>query len=183
MDSRPACAVLLHKVSNIGCQQLNKITVYDSLYSGISFVTQQQIAALLFVENDDHIEVSIPPVAQQTNGTNSCPFLSQHFATSWTPCPLNSTDMQIRAHLWESLQNGHIAMFPFEDSSRKDMERAVTIPVYCDCRLPYSASKDQMSQCKSCREWFHQKCQQIPGKVFTFARFQWKCKTCKQKKK
>ena len=36
-------------VSNIGCHQLNKIKLYDSLYSGIAPFTKEQIVGLLFV--------------------------------------------------------------------------------------------------------------------------------------
>jgi len=56
-------------VSTVGCKG-NKINLYDSLYSNISPQTEEQIASLLFLDNADHIEVCIPPVAQQTNGTD-----------------------------------------------------------------------------------------------------------------
>ena len=57
-------------VSTIGCKGNNKINLYDSLYHSISPQTEEQIVSLLFVDNADHIEVSIPPVVQQTNGTD-----------------------------------------------------------------------------------------------------------------
>lgn len=93
-------------VTNIGCQQLNKIKLYDSLYSGVSPFTKEQIAALLFVEDNDEIEVSIPPVAQQTNGTD-CGVFAIAFATALCykldPTPLKFNRRAIRAHLWDSL--------------------------------------------------------------------------------
>ena len=57
-------------VCNIGCNKLNRIKLYDSLFSGISGFTHEQIASLPFVENNDSIQVTIPPVAQQSNGTD-----------------------------------------------------------------------------------------------------------------
>jgi len=46
-------------VSNIGCRQKNEVRLYDSLYRGISQFTKEQIAALLFIQDSDQIEISI----------------------------------------------------------------------------------------------------------------------------
>ena len=168
-------------VSNIGCKKTNQIKLYDSLFSGISTFTKEQIAALLFVEDNNDIEVTIPPVAQQSNGTD-CGVFALAFATALcyqlNPSSLKFNRRAIRSHLWESLQSGHMNMFPYEETSRKDMARAVSIPIYCNCRMPYNASKHQMAECTQCKTWFHQDCQQIADKVFKFSRFNWKCKAC-----
>ena len=67
-------------VSTIGCKGNNKINLYNSLYHGISPQSEKQIASLHFVDNADHLEVSIPPVVQQTNGTD-CGVYDIAFAT------------------------------------------------------------------------------------------------------
>ena len=169
-------------VSNIGCRQKNEVRLYDSLYRGISPFTKQQIAALLFIQDSDQIEVAIPPVDQQTNGTD-CGVFAIAFATALCykldPTSLKFNRRAIRAHLWNSLQNGYIGIFPFDETSRNGLQRADTIQVYCDCRLPHNPSRDQMAECACSNKWFHQNCQKIANKVFKYQRFQWKCNHCK----
>ena len=168
-------------VSTIGCKGNNKVNLYDSLYHGISPQTEEQIASLLFVDNAEHIEVSIPPVVQQTNGTD-CGVYAIAFATALCnnldPTSLKFNRRAIRDHLWQALQCGHLSMFPFEERRPQDQNKPVKISVYCECRMPYNPPKDKMAECTGCKKWFHKECQQIADKVFKFARFQWRCKTC-----
>ena len=168
-------------VSTIGCKGNNKVNLYDSLYHGISPQTEEQIASLLFVDNAEHIEVSIPPVVQQTNGTD-CGVYAIAFATALCnnldPTSLKFNRRAIRDHLWQALQCGHLSMFPFEKRRPQDQNKLVKISVYCECRMPYNPPKDKMAKCTGCKKWFHKECQQIADKVFKFARFQWRCKTC-----
>ena len=168
-------------VSTIGCKGNNKVNLYDSLYHGISPQTEEQIESLLFVDNAEHIEVSIPPVVQQTNGTD-CGVYAIAFATALCnnldPTSLKFNRRAIRDHLWQALQCGHLSMFPFEKRRPQDQNKLVKISVYCECRMPYNPPKDKMAECTGCKKWFHKECQQIADKVFKFARFQWRCKTC-----
>lgn len=156
--------------------------LYDRLFSGMSLFTKEQIAALLFVEDKDDIEVTIPPVQQQSNGTD-CGVFAIAFATALcyqlNPASLKFNRQVIRAHLWDSIQNGYLGIFPFEEASSKEVDRSLTIQVYCDCHLPYNPNKNRMAECSECKQWFHKKCQQIPDKVFKFERFKWQCKDCK----
>lgn len=156
--------------------------LYDRLFSGMSLFTKEQIAALLFVEDKDDIEVTIPPVQQQSNGTD-CGVFAIAFATALcyqlNPASLKFNRQVIRAHLWDSIQNGYLGIFPFEEASTKEVDRSLTIQVYCDCHLPYNPNKNRMAECSECKQWFHKKCQQIPDKVFKFERFKWQCKDCK----
>ena len=55
---------------NIGCSYNNQVKLYDTLYSGITSFTREQIGALLFSEDSDVIEICVSPVDQQTNGTD-----------------------------------------------------------------------------------------------------------------
>ena len=97
-------------VSTIGCKGNNKIDLYDSLYHGISPQTEEQIASLSFVDNADHLEVSTPPVVQQTNGTD-CGVYAIAFATALCnnldPTSRKFNGQEIRDHLWRALQCGH----------------------------------------------------------------------------
>ena len=54
-------------VSNIGCSHNNQVKLYDSLHSGIAPFTREQ---LLFNQESNAIEICVPPVDQQTNGTD-----------------------------------------------------------------------------------------------------------------
>lgn len=148
----------------------------------MSLFTKEQIAALLLVEDKDDIEVTIPPVQQQSNGTD-CGVFAIAFATALcyqlNPVSLKFNRQVIRAHLWDSIQNGYLGIFPFEEASSKEVDRSLTIQVYCDCHLPYNPNKNRMAECSECKQWFHKKCQQIPDKVFKFERFKWQCKDCK----
>ena len=168
-------------VSNIGCSRNNQVKLYDSLYSGIAPFTREQIAALLFNQESDGIEICVPPVDQQTNGTD-CGVFAIAFATAlcynMDPTSLKFNRRAIRAHLLDSLKNGYIGIFPFKEKSSTGYEETVAMPVYCDCRLPYNPTKDQMAECTNCKKWFHQACQKIPDKVFKYKRFQWKCNNC-----
>ena len=113
-------------VSTIGCKGNNKVNLYDSLYHGISPQTEEQIASLLFVDNAEHIEVSIPPVVQQTNGTD-CGVYAIAFATALCnnldPTSLKFNRRAIRDHLWQALQCGHLSMFPFEKRRPQDQNK------------------------------------------------------------
>ena len=168
-------------VSNIGCRHNNQVKLYDSLYSGIAPFTREQIGALLFNQDSDVIEICVPPVDQQTNGKD-CGVFAIEFATAlcynMDPTSLKFNRQAIRAHLFDSLKNGYIGIFPFEEKSSAGYEETVAMPVYCDCRLPYNPTKDQMAECTNCKKWFHQACQKIPDKVFKYKRFQWKCNNC-----
>lgn len=168
-------------VSNIGCHHNNQVKLYDSLYSGIAPFTREQIGALLFNQDSDIIEIFIPPVDQQSNGTD-CGVFAIAFATAlcynMDPTLLKFNRRAIRAHLLDSLKNEYLGIFPFEEKSSAGNEKSVAMPVYCDCRLPYNPTKDQMAECTGCKKWFHQTCHNIPDKVFKYKRFQWKCNNC-----
>ena len=93
-------------VSNIGCSHKNQVKQHDSLYSGIAPFTREQIAALLFNQDSDVIEIFVPPVDQQTNGTDRG-VLAIVFATAlcynMDPTSLKFNRWAIRPHLLDSL--------------------------------------------------------------------------------
>ena len=66
-------------VSNIGCKKKNQVKLYDSLYSGVSLFTNEQIAALLFIED--------------TVMSSKCPSLL------WTSKPMEQTVVFLHLHL------------------------------------------------------------------------------------
>ena len=90
-------------VSTIRCKGNNKINLYNSVYHGISPQSEKQIASLHFVDNADHLEVSIPPVVQQTNGTD-CGVYDIAFATvlcnNLDPTSRKFNRQAIRDQLW-----------------------------------------------------------------------------------
>ena len=62
----------------------------------------------------------------------------------------------------KALDEGYIDMFLYEEISREDTTKVFYITIYCD----YNSSKQQMAERTSCKNWFHQECQQIFDKVF-----------------
>ena len=61
----------------------------------------------------------------------------------------------------KALDEGYMDMFLYEEISREDTIKVFYITIYCD----YNSSKQQMAECTSCKNWFHQECQQIFDKV------------------
>ena len=138
-------------VSNIGCRKKNEVRLYDSLYRGILPFTKEQIAALLFIQDSDQIEVSIPPVDQQTNGTD-CGVFAIAFATALCykldPTSLKFNRRAIRAHLWNSLQNWYVGIFPFDENSWKWLGKGSYHPGVL--RLPPPTQPQQRSNGRMC---------------------------------
>ena len=62
----------------------------------------------------------------------------------------------------KALDEGYMDMFLYEEISREDTIKVFYITIYRD----YNSSKQQMGECTSCKNWFHQECRQIFDKVF-----------------
>lgn len=169
-------------VSNTGCEVPNEVKLYDSLFTGVTLTTKQQIAALLHVEDAECIDVKIMPVEQQTNSTD-CGVYAIAFATSLChgvdPSTIKFNRRAIRSHLWKCMEGGNsIEMFPGVISQGVPATSSKhVIQIYCTCRQPYSPGED-MAQCSSCEKWFHKKCVKIPQKIFKYKQCKWQCNSC-----
>jgi hypothetical protein len=75
------------------------------------------------------------------------------------PCNVVYNESVMRQHLITCFLNGYLTSFLVISykTSRRQIARTKTYPLYCDCRSVYTRSRT-MIQCNSCREWWHQDC-------------------------
>ena len=79
----------------------------------------------------------------------------------------------MREHLAQCFEEGEMVPFPSAQKLRRlkrhRMVKLERLHVYCTSRLPWFTKDDifgDMVQCKSCKEWFHQMCEEIDNSVF-----------------
>ena len=159
-------------ISNIYCNQINAIKIYDSLYSGVNTFTKKQIAGILYIESADAIEIIVEPVTQQANGSD-CGVFAIAFAAALCygqdPSKVNFQTCKIRNCLWNCFTNSHIDMFPFVQRKNNVDQPCKTfcLPIYCKCHLPYVQLE---VECSICHKWYHKKC---PDSLFQRLSLRW----------
>ena len=171
---------MLLNVLHVDGQDKNHVTLYDSLSPSIPLRTKEQIASLIFCDNKE-ISIDIPDVQKQQGGSD-CGLFALAFTTSLcannSPSEISYIQHQFRNHLVSCFQNRMMSPFPARKRKRQPgMTRHSKILVYCNCRQP--ESNDRMVQCSTCKEWFHEQCENIPRKVWTNQDYRWTCKNCK----
>ncbi|CAB3978146.1 Chromatin modification-related YNG2, partial [Paramuricea clavata] len=68
-------------ISNIYCNEMNAIKIYDSMHLGVNTFTKTQIASILYIESADSIKIMVEPVTQQMNGSD-CGIFAIAFAAA-----------------------------------------------------------------------------------------------------
>ena len=144
---------------------------YDSLFSGrINDFIKQQICALMQTDVDV-LKINVTPVQQQTNLVD-CGIFAMAFLTyillDEDPKTQCFDEKLLRESLLQMLAEHHIRHFPTaENNILKCKAKSVSLGLYSSCRQPWF-SKDaavenkQMTECGSCRKWFHRMCESIP---------------------
>lgn len=93
-------------VSNIGCKDVTKVNLFDSLYSGITQHTKEQVSSLLHCTSSDTIKILVQAVQTQTNGTD-CGVFALAFATALCygkdPCDVYFNRRAMRQHVWSCI--------------------------------------------------------------------------------
>ena len=170
-------------VSNIGCE--NGDVNDDTMYASVPTSTVDTIARLAFCSSPT-LNLKMVEVDLQKNSSD-CGVLSIAIAfdimSKLAPCVAPYDSKLIRSHLCQCLENCTFTPFPVLG------ERSVTgirykftteVELFCVCRLPEHPGEENMAECESCEEWFHQKCQDIPDDVFDKdICASWKCHKCK----
>ena len=111
-------------------------------------------------------------------GGSDCGLFALAFATSLcnsdNPTRHLYTQDAMRGHLVTALETGK---FPITRSRRFNLKPVKTekFDVYCSCRQPYSG--DDMVECSSCKDWYHDTCEKVPEDVWN-TRKQWICSKC-----
>ena len=166
-------------ISNIYCNEMNAIKIYDSMHLGVNTFTKTQIASILYIESADTIKIIVETVTQQMNGSD-CGMFAIAFAAALCygqdPSKMIFQIRNTRSYLWNCFTNGHIEMFPsVQRMSNVQPSKTFLLPIYCKCRLPYVKQEDDMVECSSCHKWYHRKCLKVPKMVFKREDMNWKC--------
>ena len=173
--------------SNINCPA-GVVDVYDSVprMSYNCKILQKQLAALAKTIHRE-LEIRFIDVQHQVD-SNDCGLFAIAFAQvlccKIDPHLTSHSQIDMREHLAQCFEEGEMVPFPAAQKSRRlkrhRMVKLERLHVYCTCRLPWFTKDDifgDMVQCKSCKEWFHQMCEEIDNSVF-LERNRWICKSC-----
>ena len=165
-------------ISTIGCEH-GVVKIYDSAPPFVTSRNREEIAALLCA-NTKSITLEYMNVHRQI-GTSDCGLFALAFATSLChaddPTQHLYTQDAMRAHLIAAFESGKLKDFPITSSRRSHLKptKTETFNVYCSCRQPYSG--DDMVECTSCKEWYHDTCEKVPSDVWS-TRKDWICSKC-----
>ena len=85
----------------------------------------------------------------------------------------------MRRHLVECLEKGHVSPFPTKKKRRiplgSRVRRSTDERIYCTCRMPNDKNLSMIS-CKDCKEWYHENCLSID--VTEYKDKPWMCQQC-----
>ena len=122
---------------------------------------------------------------QMQAGSSDCGLFAIAFAVALCagkdPHKCSFDQGQMRRHLYQCLEKGELSEFPASKKPRRctsSIKSIKTIQVYCMCRLPWDKDINlygSLAQCDGCRNWFHQKCMNIPDAAFVEQSFSWLC--------
>ena len=166
----------------------NTCYTLDSLSRGkITKNVEKKICALLLCK-EPVIKVVINPVQQLGKGANCEVFAiayaaSLAFSENPSLCSYNVSIM--RQQLVNCLEKETMYPFPKQDStkrvskSKKKKKNQLLLSIYCSCRTVCQYEReDPVVECMRCYEWFHQKCEKIPRRVFINKAANLFCKRC-----
>ena len=159
--------------------------ILDSLSRGkITKNVEKKICALLLCK-EPVIKVVINSVFQQGNVVD-CGVFAIALATSLafdenpTSCSYNVPLM--RQNLVNCFEKEMMYPFPKQDSTKRVLKCKkiqLLLSIYCSCHSVCQYERENpMVECMTCYEWFHQKCEKIPSKVFTNKAANFFCKGC-----
>lgn len=173
-------------VSNKNCPP-GEVEIYDSLpnFTKNSFTVRCQVATIMKTKEDSflmsHVDV------QRQIGSNDCALFAIAFAVNLCfgqdPHSVGYAQFSLRDHLLTCLENNKLTPFPTSRSRRLSRNRefnSQTVFVYCVCRQTWerSNSSEPLTQCCSCKEWFHQSCMDIDQKIVDYPFLKYNCKLC-----
>jgi hypothetical protein len=160
--------------------------IYDSMAPSHSPTLTRQVAAIMQCPEPSfkmrHINV------QMQTGGSDCGLFALAFATALCagkdPHKCSFDQNRMRSHLELCLEKGEITEFPASIKPRRcssSVKCVKSVQVYCTCRLPWVKAVDiyrDLAQCGHCKEWFHQKCMDIPIAAFVEQSYIWFCTSC-----
>ena len=89
----------------------------------------------------------------------------------------------MRQHLVNCFEKEMMYPFPTLGSTKRVLKckkkNQLLLSIYCSCcSVSQYEREGPMVECMRCYEWFHQKCEKIPHKVFTNKAANFFCKGC-----
>ena len=157
----------------------------DSLSRGkITKNVEKKICVSLLCK-EPVIKVVINPVQQVGSGVNCGVFAIAYdmplkFSKNPSLCSYNVPIM--RQQLVNCLEKKMMYPFPKQDCTKrvsKSKNNQLLLSIYCSCRTVCQYEReDPVFECMRCYEWFHQKCEKIPRRVFINKAANLFCKRC-----
>ena len=130
----------------------------------------------------DELLLNTATVQQQKNGVDCGPFATA-FATSLAfeidPSTVTFDVDALRPHLVQCLEKGQMEPFPtiFSKRSIRAKKQGHVVELFCSYRKP-DEQNTRMVQCDICEEWFHKRCEKVPGIIFKNKTKEWTCRYC-----
>ena len=161
--------------------------LYDSMPPVYSSTLTSQVAAIMKCQSPcfklRHIDV------QHQSGGQDCGLFAIAFmyalCAGKDPHLCYFDQSQMRSHLHSCLQNQTMSEFPAATKPRRLGRTRVkcvrNFNVYCTCRLTWNKNQNifgDLAKCGRCKEWFHQRCQNIPEEVYIESSYNWLCSSC-----
>ena len=131
----------------------------------------------------------IGPRARVQQGGQDCGLFAIAFmyalCTGKDPHLCSFDQLQMRCHLHSCLQSQTMSEFPAATKPRRlgrtRVKSVRCFNVYCTCRLIWNKNQNifgDLAKCGRCKEWFHQRCQNIPDEVYIEPSYNWLCSSC-----
>jgi hypothetical protein len=154
--------------SNIGCPK-NSVNIFDSLSPQNNHTLSAQVASFLKCK-DSSIRM-VWPHFQRQSGYDDCGLFAiasaYELCRGEDPTLLKFQQVQMRAHLMSCYFNGNISSFQSTARRPHHPVKMDNIRIFCSCRRPFRAKVENMVECSSCKEWFHDECEGINLRDFT----------------
>ena len=163
-------------ISNIGCDKISTVNVYDSLQQLPTESTCSTIAKYVQCP-EDNMMLNIMNVDRQTDGS-SCGVYATAFAASLAagedPVDLKYNNPTMRAHLAQCVTRNQLTPFPSVAAvRRRRVMKSKMVNLHCVCRQPDTGSF--MICCDSCNQWYHGCCVGLKSKP---PNGKWYCNKC-----
>ena len=152
--------------------------MYDSFYSSTRSHTKNQIASLLFCEEDESQIYGL--IRDNECGTTDCGLFAVAFATCLSsgvqPGTCTFKQQNMRKHLYQCLQISKVDMFPIIKCRRGlIVKKSVIISVYCVCRMLECSTFGIIVECSIREKWYHVSCVCVSRKAVEDPTVAWKC--------
>jgi len=138
--------------------------IFDSMPATYSSTLIRQVAAMMKTPNPSFTLRYIN--VQMQTGASDCGLFATAFTTALCarqdPYKCSFDQSQMRSHLYNCLQKGHVAEIPALTKPKrntKSVKSTRSVQVYCTCRLPWDKCTNlysNLAQCSKCKQWFHQ---------------------------